>query len=318
MGPFDPAHPERKPAAAPCWSEVFGDALVQTARVDVRICALTAAMRDGTGLAAFARAFPGRFFDVGICEEHLVAFAAGLAKAGMRPVVAIYSSFLQRAVDQVMHDVCLLKLPVILAVGRAGCVGRDGRTHHGLFDISMLRGLPNLTICQPADADDLRRLLALALETGGPWVIRYPRGTAPAGGDRGEGTFAVGTARPLCGEGAKVQLWALGDQVPKALEVRRLLAERGIARDAPRQHIAVGDDAAEPAAVVRDGQDADAVVRQQLNSMAERRLRRNGDDIGIHKCADKHGFQTSGIKLAVHSDSMAQKRALDAKIPRIF
>ena len=96
------------------------------------------------------------------------------------------------------------------------------------------------------------------------------------------------------------------------------LAERGIARDAPRQHIAVGDDAAEPAAVVRDGQDADAVVRQQLNSMAERRLRRNGDDIGIHKCADKHGFQTSGIKLAVHSDSMAQKRALDAKIPRIF
>lgn len=229
VGPFDPAHPERKPVAAPCWSEVFGDALVQTARADARICALTAAMRDGTGLAAFARAFPGRFFDVGICEEHLVAFAAGLAKAGMRPVVAVYSSFLQRAVDQVMHDVCLLKLPVVLAVDRAGCVGRDGRTHHGLFDISMLRGLPNLTICQPADADDLRRLLALALETGGPWVIRYPRGTAPAGGDRGEGTFAVGTARPLCGEGAKVQLWALGDQVPKALEVRRLLAERGIA-----------------------------------------------------------------------------------------
>lgn len=228
VGPFDRARPAPPAPDARSWSEVFGGALVARARADVRVCALTAAMRDGTGLARFAEAFPARFFDVGICEEHLVAFAAGLAKAGLRPVVAVYSSFLQRAVDQVMHDVCLLRLPVVLAVDRAGCVGRDGRTHHGMFDLAMLRALPGLTICQPSDADDLRRLLETALRAGGPWVIRYPRGAAPAGRSP-EPPAAVGAARVLCGEGAPVQIWALGDQVEKALEIRRLLAARGLA-----------------------------------------------------------------------------------------
>lgn len=229
VAPFDLAHPVQPPPSARCWSEVFGTALVERAHADARICALTAAMRDGTGLAQFAQTFPTRFFDVGICEEHLVTFAAGLAKAGLRPVVAVYSSFLQRAVDQVMHDVCLLNLPVVFAVDRAGCVGRDGRTHHGMFDLAMLRALPNLTICQPSDADDLRRLLARALATGGPWVIRYPRGDAldNAADEQPTAEAVVGSARVLCGAEAHIQLWALGDQVAKALDVRQRLAAQG-------------------------------------------------------------------------------------------
>jgi len=218
VGPFDPtvAGKEEHAAPVPDWSAVFGDALTARARDDARICALTAAMRDGTGLVPFARDFPDRFFDAGICEEHLVTFAAGLARGGRRPVVALYSSFLQRAVDQVMHDVCLLKLPVVFAVDRAGCVGADGRTHHGMFDIAMLRALPHLTICAPRDAGTLRALLARALKAEGPWVIRYPRGTCPE-------HVAVRTD-----DGAPVQIWALGDQVEKANRVVEILAAHGV------------------------------------------------------------------------------------------
>lgn len=228
VGPFDAEKPERHASSPDSWSEVFGQALVQAAQKDETICALTAAMRDGTGLNAFAQAFPTRFFDSGICEEHLVTFAAGLAKQGLKPVVAIYSTFLQRAVDQVMHDVCLLNLPVVLAVDRAGCVGADGRTHHGMFDIPLLRCLPGLTVCQPRDAASLQAMLACAFEKGGPWVIRYPRGKIPQGV---EGTSKVdyGRAAQVCGGEAKLQLWALGEQVEKALKVAALLKERGLA-----------------------------------------------------------------------------------------
>lgn len=229
VGPFAiPEHgsPE-KPAPSHGWSEAFGEALAAHARSDEKVCALTAAMCDGTGLAAFAREFPDRFFDGGICEEYLVTFAAGLAKAGMKPVVAIYSTFLQRAVDQVMHDVCLLNLPVVFAVDRAGCVGADGRTHHGMFDVAMLRCLPNMTICQPCDEDDMKEMLSLALKKGGPWAMRYPRGKAQdAAGPRV--AVEYGKARAVSGEGAKVQLWALGDQVAKAVKVAAALKERGI------------------------------------------------------------------------------------------
>lgn len=158
------------------WSEVFGEAICEAAVKDDRVCALTAAMKDGTGLARFADIFPRRFFDVGIAEEHMVAMAGGLAAGGMRPVVAVYSTFLQRAVDQVMHDVCLAKLPVIFCVDRAGAVGADGCTHQGVFDIAMLRCLPGLVICEPKDADDFRALFKEALDRNGPTVIRYPRG----------------------------------------------------------------------------------------------------------------------------------------------
>lgn len=228
VGPFDPGAKSFDFGTPGCWSDEFGKALLARARANTSICALTAAMRDGTGLAGFARELPGRFFDVGICEELLVTFAAGLAKAGLRPVVAVYSSFLQRAVDQMMHDVCLLNLPVVVAVDRAGCVGRDGRTHHGMFDVAMLRCLPNLTIAQPSDAEDLREMLDAALAAGGPWVIRYPRGKAASCGASRAPT-PVGRARQVSGEGAAIQLWALGEQVRKAQAAARLLAAEGVA-----------------------------------------------------------------------------------------
>ncbi len=227
VGAFDQAHPSL-PEAVADWSAAFGEALVELARGDERICALTAAMRDGTGLVNFAREFPPRFFDVGICEELLVTFAAGLAKSGMRPVVAVYSTFLQRAVDQVMHDVCLQRLPVVFAVDRAGCVGRDGRTHHGMFDLAMLRCLPNLTVCSPADGDDLKVMLDMALRADGPWVIRYPRG-AVAAGEVSAPPLPCGRARQISGADAQVQLWALGDWVEKARAVAEILKAKGVA-----------------------------------------------------------------------------------------
>ena len=141
------------------WSAAFGSALCELAEGDPRIVAVTAAMRDGTGLSGFAQRFPSRFFDVGIAEGHMVAFAAGLASGALRPVVAVYSTFLQRAVDQVMHDVAIASLPVVICVDRAGVVGADGVTHQGLYDFAMLKCLPNVTFCQPKDADDLKDLL---------------------------------------------------------------------------------------------------------------------------------------------------------------
>jgi 1-deoxy-D-xylulose-5-phosphate synthase len=210
VGPFaSAADPAARVQTTPTdWSAAVGDALVERARVDARICALTAGMTDGTGLSPFAAAFPSRFFDVGIAEEHLVAFAAGLAAGGRKPVIAVYSTFLQRAVDQVMHDVCLPNLPVVFCVDRAGIVGADGATHQGVFDLAMLRCLPNLTICQPKDAVDLRALLDEALARQGPTLIRYPRGRVPE---------AVPPAPEPAD--ARVAIWTTGDWYPKAAAV---------------------------------------------------------------------------------------------------
>ncbi len=191
------------------WSDAFGAALCDLARRDSRIVAITAAMRDGTGLNDFAAEFPERFCDVGIAEEHMVAFAGGLAAGGMRPVIAVYSTFLQRAVDQVMHDVAIANLPVVICVDRAGVVGADGVTHQGIYDMAMLRCLPNVTICQPKDAEDLRALLEEALERKGPTVIRYPRGKVPVG------DVVASSPSPAAG----LAIWATGDWYPKACEV---------------------------------------------------------------------------------------------------
>ena len=208
------------------WSGAFGRALVGLARRDVRICAVVAAMPHGTGLMPFAQAYPDRFFDAGICEERAVTFAAGLAKSGMMPVVAIYSTFLQRAFDQIMHDVCILKLPVVFAVDRAGCVGADGRTHHGMFDIPMLRCLPNMSVLQPRSEEMLEEMLAAALASNGPAAIRWPRGAAVR--ERGAKPVSWGVAEQLSAPDARVQLWALGDQVPKARRAAEILAGTGI------------------------------------------------------------------------------------------
>lgn len=170
------ATPPATMPSPPTWSEAFGEALCDLARQDERIVAVTAAMRDGTGLAPFFREFPNRAFDVGICEEHALTFAAGLAAAGYRPYVALYSTFAQRAVDCMMHDVCLAKLPVTLCLDRAGIVGADGPTHHGLYDIAMFRALPNLTFYAPTTRASLTQALRQALTDGTPTVIRYPRG----------------------------------------------------------------------------------------------------------------------------------------------
>ncbi len=165
-----------KNSTRPTYSSFFGKTLVHLAREDERICAITAAMSIGTGLTEFAQEFPQRFFDVGIAEQHAVTFAAGLAVAGMRPVCAIYSTFLQRAFDQIIHDVALQNLPVVFAIDRAGIVGEDGPTHQGTFDLTYLRAVPNLTIMAPADENELQHMLYTAIDLGKPVAIRYPRG----------------------------------------------------------------------------------------------------------------------------------------------
>lgn len=210
------------------WSAVFGETVEALAARDARVCALTAAMRSGTGLDGFAKRFPSRFFDSGICESHLVTFAAGLAKSGMRPVVAIYSTFLQRAVDQVIHDVCLMGLPVIFAIDRAGAVGADGRTHQGVFDIPLLRCIPGISIMQPCDESEMKAMFDAALERGGPVAIRYPRGLPPAPVEAPAEPIVWGKARQISGADAKIQIWALGEMVGAAVEAARILSSEGI------------------------------------------------------------------------------------------
>jgi 1-deoxy-D-xylulose-5-phosphate synthase len=214
--------------SAPSYTEVFGRTLVELAADNPRVVAVTAAMPEGTGLSTFARMFPERFFDVGIAEQHAVTFAAGLAAEGFRPVVAIYSTFMQRAYDQILHDVCMERLPVVFALDRGGIVGEDGSTHQGLFDFSFLRSIPNLVVMAPKDEGELRRMLATALAHDGPIALRYPRGA-------GEGAALEGAPSPLpigkaelLEEGDDVAILAIGRGVPEALKAFQRLAERGI------------------------------------------------------------------------------------------
>lgn len=179
VSPFDPETGIVKSSGkGDTWSDVFGNKLVELAGKDNRIVAVSAAMIDGTGLAGFAKSFSDRIFDVGIAEEHAVTFAAGLAASGMRPFVAIYSTFLQRAYDQILIDVCMQNLPVVFCLDRAGVVGADGETHHGVFDLSYLRHMPNMTLLAPSDKNEFEHMLEYALTLDGPCAIRYPRGKA--------------------------------------------------------------------------------------------------------------------------------------------
>ncbi len=177
IGPFEPdIGVSKKKNQSSSFSEVFGDALTELAEADSRVVAITAAMKDGTGLAKFVDRFPDRFYDVGIAEPHAVTFAAGLATQGIKPVVAIYSTFLQRSYDEIIHDVCLQNLPVIFAVDRSGIVGDDGPTHHGVFDISYLRHVPGICIMAPKNSIELKQMLSLGVTLDRPSVIKYPRG----------------------------------------------------------------------------------------------------------------------------------------------
>ncbi len=212
------------------YSTVFGTALQHLATADERIVAITAGMCSGTGLAGFAEQFPDRLFDVGIAEEHAAVFAAGLATEGLRPVFAVYSTFLQRAVDCVLHDVALQNLPVVFCLDRAGIVGDDGPTHHGVFDIALLRPIPGLVMMQPKDEPELCHMLKTAFDCGKPAVIRYPRGTGPGHPvpDRFE-PLEIGKAEVLRKpQQATVWFWALGDMLPLAEACADALREEGI------------------------------------------------------------------------------------------
>ncbi len=230
VGPFDietGADMPKKPGA-PSYTSVFGDALVREARADERVVAITAAMEGGTGLKPFAAAFPERFVDVGIAEEQAVAMASGLAIGGKKPVVAIYSTFMQRAIDQMAIDCALPDLDVVFALDRAGIVGEDGPTHHGMFDLVYTRMIPNMRVIAPSDEAELAAALHTALALGGPFAIRYPRGSAEGVAVPEEPpVLPVGVSR-LLREGGDVAILAFGCMASRALKAARLLAARGI------------------------------------------------------------------------------------------
>jgi len=210
------------------FTEAFSEELIRLGEINRRLIALTAAMPEGTGVAAFAQRFPERCLDVGMAEQHAVGLAAGLARGGARPIVAVYSTFLQRAFDQIMHEVCLQELPVILAIDRAGLVGEDGPTHHGVFDIAYLRVLPNLLIASPKDPAELRAMLHWALEQDKPVALRYARGGIICGEPLGKPAKVVTGKSELLRQGKHVTLLALGSLVYPALQVSESLARDGI------------------------------------------------------------------------------------------
>lgn len=220
--------PKGKADQPPSYTEVFGKTMVELGEKMEKLFAITAAMPEGTGLNRFAEVFPERFLDVGIAEQHAVTFAAGLATEGFRPVVAIYSTFLQRAFDQIIHDVCLPNLPVIFCIDRGGLVGEDGQTHHGHFDITYLRSLPNMSLMAPKDENELRHMLFTALHMEGPVAIRYPRGQGVGVAlDRELHTIPVGEAEVLL-EGRDLLIIALGSMVDPALTAARELEGEGL------------------------------------------------------------------------------------------
>lgn len=230
VGCFDPSTgmSAKKAGCAPSYTSVFSKALIDLAKDRPDILAITAAMPSGTGLKAFGQAYPKRFFDVGIAEEHAMTLAAGMAAAGMHPVIALYSTFAQRAYDQLIHDVCLQNLPVTLCLDRAGLVGEDGPTHHGVFDLSYLRQMPNMCVMAPKDEEELRHMLATAIAIEGPAAVRYPRG-AGLGVPLTDSleTLPVGKAEVLQEEGT-IAFLAVGTMVEKAKEAAAILKEEGI------------------------------------------------------------------------------------------
>lgn len=230
IGKFDPATGEviKKPSP-PSYTAVFGEAIVQLADKNPNLLAITAAMPTGTGLKNFSKIYPGRFFDVGIAEEHAVTLAAGMAADGKHPVVALYSTFAQRAYDQLMHDVCLQNLPVTLCLDRAGLVGADGPTHHGAFDLSYLRHMPNMTVFVPKDEAELRDMLATAVAMDSPTAIRYPRGAGIGVSLTADfKSIPIGKAEIISENDGEVAFLAVGPMVYKAKQAAEILAESGI------------------------------------------------------------------------------------------
>ena len=226
-GPFD-IRTGRQLAAkkGPSWTDVFSDVMVRLGKDNPKLVGITAAMKAGTGLVAFEKAFPERLFDVGIAEEHAVSFAAGLALGGMIPVVAIYSSFLQRAVDQMLHDVCMQNLHVIFAIDRAGLVGADGETHQGCFDLSYLTMMPNMTVMAPKNSRELEKMMEFAVHAAGPCAIRYPRGTAYQGLEEFESPVRYGKSEILY-RGKDTAILSVGSMTEVCEQVYKEMKSRG-------------------------------------------------------------------------------------------
>ena len=229
VGAFDPGTGKGAgKGPAPSYTDVFSDAIVEVARENPKVVAITAAMCGGTGLTKFREAFPGRFFDVGIAEAHAVTFAAGLAREGKIPVVAIYSTFLQRAFDQIIHDVCLQKLPVVFAIDRGGLVGADGATHQGLFDLSFLRQIPEMALMAPRDEAELVRMLRTAVGAGCPVAIRYPRGSGTGAAIPSAPETVPWGKGELLEEGKDVLLVGIGSTVSTCLHAAQELRKHGV------------------------------------------------------------------------------------------
>ncbi len=227
LGPYDPETGLTKPAGLPTYAEVFANTLAELANNNDRIVAITAAMPNGTGLDLFKPHHPARYFDVGIAEEHAVVFAAGMATRGFRPVCAIYSTFLQRAFDPIVHDVCLQKLPVLFCMDRAGLSGDDGPTHHGLFDIGYLRSIPEIVLMAPKDEDELADMMKTGLELPGPSAIRYPRGVVAGVARKAvPQSLPVGKAEVIK-DGSDVAILGLGPMISMASELAALLERDG-------------------------------------------------------------------------------------------
>ena len=229
IGPFDIESGETFGKKKIDYSKVFGNKLIDLAKKNKKIVAITAAMKDGTGMGEFAKKFPKRFFDVGIAEEHALTFAAGLASDGIIPFVSLYSSFYQRGYDQVIHDICLQNLPVIMCVDRAGVVGNDGETHQGLYDMAFFKLIPGISIMAPKDFQELEEMMELAVSLKRPTVIRYPRG-GESEIEMSHEALKYGKSEVLR-EGMDISIIAIGNRVSRAMEVASMLDEEGISAE---------------------------------------------------------------------------------------
>ena len=228
VGPFDIATGKSTNSNGLSYTKIFGRAMKKLADTNPKLIGITAAMIEGTGLDCFAKTFPERFFDVGIAEQHAVTFAAGLATEGFKPVVAVYSTFLQRAYDQILHDVCLQNLPVVFSMDRSGIVGEDGPTHHGLFDLSYLRSMPNMVVMAPKDENELQHMLKTAVDHDGPAAVRYPRGNVIGVKlDDELRSLEIGKGE-LLRPGKDLVIVAIGSTVQSAIEAAERLDSEGI------------------------------------------------------------------------------------------
>ena len=282
---------QKSSGAAPSWTRVFSDALIELSEQDSRILGITAAMAGGTGLDAFRDRFPDRFYDSAIAEQHAVTFAGGLASEGLKPVCAIYSTFLQRAYDQIVHDVCVQKLDVTFALDRAGIVGADGATHQGLYDFAYLRTLPNMIVMAPRDANELRAMLRTAIEHPGPAAVRYPRGAAPGQVSAGPiEALPVGIAE-LLREGDDLALIGIGSTVERCERAADALAEDG------------------HSVAVLDARFAKPIDEGAVLAVAQR----CGRVLVVEEHAEVAGFGEAVLALLTEHQSRAQARALGVR-----